>query len=134
MAAAWLTTIGRTEFDVQSAGTDPASAADPDDQQVMREVGVELSGEPPRAVAGLRGADYDVMIVLRPRDNEEALPLAGVPEVMNWSFGPLEDPQKLGREERLALARRMRDELRTRVGLFVIAMRSSSAGPRGSMQ
>src|SRR5262250_1130339 len=63
MAAAWLRSVGGSQFEVLSAGTDPAAALDPDVRQVMREVGIELSYEPPRSLADLRGEDFDVMVV-----------------------------------------------------------------------
>jgi hypothetical protein len=87
----------------------------------MREVGIEVPVEPPRSVTGLRAQDYDLMIVLRPREEGNVPPLPGVPDVMYWSFSALGDPQNSEPDERLASARRMRDELRTRVGLLVNA-------------
>jgi hypothetical protein len=69
-------------------------------------------------VSELHGDDYDLVTVLRPRD--EGIPLLpGVPEVMSWSFAALGDPETVEPEGCLAAARRIRDELRTRVGSLV---------------
>jgi hypothetical protein len=70
-------------------------------------------------VESLRGDDYDILIVLRPAGGPDTPPIDGVPAVLYWSFGPLDDPTTVSPDDRLAAARRMRDELRTRVGFFV---------------
>src|SRR5262249_28421805 len=119
IAAAWLRSIAGDRFEAHSAGTDPSTELDPAASRVMREVGIELPPDPPRSVTGLRADQYDLMVVLRPREEGNVPPLPGVPEVMYWSFAKLGDLQESESEARLERARRMRDELRTRVGLLV---------------
>jgi protein-tyrosine-phosphatase len=87
----------------------------------MQDVGVDLASERPRSSDGLHGSDYDLVIVLRPRDGAESPTLSGALETMSWSF---EDPSALPAENvdaRTRTYRRLPDELRTRVGLFVNA-------------
>jgi arsenate reductase len=120
IAAAWLRSIGGQDFEAESAGFASAEALDPATIQVMREVGLDLADSRPRSVADLQIADFDVVVILRPRETSEAdSPLVGAREVLHWSFPPLADAQAQGEVERLMTARRMRDELRTRVALLV---------------
>ena len=119
MAAAWLTHRSGDAFDAAYAGIDATQVMDGDILEVMREVGMELSETPPQAMATLRSGEFDLMIVLRSRDEAPELALEHVSRVLSWPFGPLSDAEAVGRRERLAFARRMRDELRTRVSFLV---------------
>jgi protein-tyrosine-phosphatase len=121
MAAAWLAQLGGDAFEVRAAGTEVTSAIDTDVRHVMREVGIELADDPPPRANALQRADYDLMIVLRPREAGEVPALPPVPEVLYWSFSPIEESDQLSTEDRLTAVRRMRDELRTRVGFLVTA-------------
>ena len=89
-------------FEAHSAGTDPSSELDPDARRVMREVGIELPGDPPRSMSALGAEDYDRMVVLRPREVGNVPPLSDVRKVMHRSFAPLGDPEKSEPEERPA--------------------------------
>jgi protein-tyrosine-phosphatase len=115
---------------IRRNGSSAAKSArlDSDVRRVMNEVGIELSDDPPRSLADFRGEDFDMMVVLRPRGGQDVPPLSGVPNVIYWSFASLDDDKTTVREERLAVARRMRDELRTRVGLLVSTIARASAG------
>ena len=68
----------------------------------MREVGIELPEDPPRSVSVRRAEDYDLMVVLRPRDVGNVPPLSDVRKVMDWSFAPSGDPEESEPEERPA--------------------------------
>jgi arsenate reductase len=118
MAAAWLRQVGGEHFDVESAGTQPAPVPHPVAVAVMYEVGIDLSAARPRSSTDLRGADYDLVIVLAPRDGAESPRLDGAREVAYWSF---DDPASIDGPQQVQVFRRVRDELRTRVSLFVNA-------------
>ena len=128
MAEAWLRQTGGDAVEAESAGTEPAGDIDPLAVRVMHEVGIDVSSVRPRSIAGLRGEDYDLVIVLNGRRAEDAPRLEGGREVATWTF---DDPTTAEGtdEERLKALRRLRDELRTRVGLFVNATLQRPAPP-----
>jgi arsenate reductase len=80
--------------------------------RVMREVGLDLSGQRPKRVADVPIGDVDTVITLCAEDTVENLPAALRREA--WSFA---DPvAAIGSEEdRTHAFRRIRDELRPRV-------------------
>jgi protein-tyrosine-phosphatase len=65
---AWLSRLGGDRFEVQSAGTSPASTLDPMVVQAMREVDVDMSLALPKSSANLREPDFDIVIILCPRE------------------------------------------------------------------
>jgi arsenate reductase len=118
MAAAWLRHLAGEQFEVESAGTQPAATPHPVTVAVMYEVGIDLSGVRPRSSANLHGADYDLVIVLATREAAEGPHLDGAREVAHWSF---DDPAAVHGPRQVEAFRRVRDELRTRVSLFINA-------------
>ena len=98
---------------VQSAGSAP-TRVDPDAIRVMREIGIDISGQRSKSVESIDPGTVDLVVTLCA---EEVCPvfLADVPR-LHW---PIEDPA--GAEEgtpepdRLARFRRARDEIRGRL-------------------
>lgn len=69
---------------------------------------------------------------MHPRETSEGDFLVGEREVMRWSFPPLGDAEAQSGLERLITARRMRDELRTRVAVLVITTLRHRRGSTGA--
>ena len=97
------------EFSVQSAGSRP-SRVHPLAQEVMAELGIELTGQRSKSVETIDPATVDVVITLCA---EEVCPVfLGEAERLHW---PLQDPDRkvpgLSREEQLAGFRRARDAI-----------------------
>ena len=129
MAEAWLHELGGNAFQVESAGLEPAESAEPLAMQGMRDAGPELGH--PRSVHDLRGSDYDLVIVLCPRDAQPPA-LEGMPEAAVWSFDdPAEGAEHETEDERHKRFCHLRAELRTRVSLFVNANTDEVAPPEG---
>jgi arsenate reductase (thioredoxin) len=121
MAEAWLKHFGADAYAAESAGTQPAEALHPLAVDVMREAGIDLDRVRPRSAAGLRREDYDLVIIISPREGDEAIDLPGARETAHWTF---DDPSSVSDESEDGARRRflrLRDELRTRVTLFVNA-------------
>jgi phosphate transport system protein len=112
MAEAWARKLLPARVRVWSAGSDPAPDIHPMAVRVMREVGLDLSGQRPKRVADVPIGDVDTVITLCAEDTVENLPAALRREA--WSFA---DPvAAIGSEEdRTHAFRRIRDELRPRV-------------------
>jgi arsenate reductase len=89
-----------------SAGTKPASAVDPKTIEVMREVGIDISGNKPKALTMemLEQADWVVTMGC----GVEGVCPASFVQTEDWQ---LQDPKGKPIEE----VRRIRDEIRARV-------------------
>ena len=108
---------GGAAVEVFSAGVKPSSVR-PEAIAVMKEIGIDISGHRSKSVDEFSGQSMDYVVTVC--DNaRDACPLfpAGT-ERIHWS---LEDPAAVegGEPERLEAFRRIRDQLRARVGAFL---------------
>jgi arsenate reductase (thioredoxin) len=97
-------------FEVESAGTKP-SAVRPEAIQAMREIGIDISSQRSKSVDEFAGRDFDYVLTVC--DNaKEACPV--YPGHTNRLHQNFEDPAAVSgsEEERLAVFRRVRDEIR----------------------
>jgi|SRR5450759_3005831 arsenate reductase len=106
-------------FDVASAGTQP-SAVRPEAMAAMRELGIDISGHRSKSVKEFDGQQFDYVITVCDSARESCPLFFGGAKRLHHDF---EDPAALkgSQEERLALFRRVRDELRTYLGDFATA-------------
>jgi arsenate reductase (thioredoxin) len=97
-------------FEVESAGTKPSTVR-PEAIEVMRELGVDISGHHSKSVTEFEGHHFDYVITVCDSAKESCPVFFSAAKRLHHSF---EDPAALGgtQEERLALFRRVRDELR----------------------
>jgi arsenate reductase len=104
-------------YEVSSAGTKPSQVR-PEAIAVMREIGIDISGNRSKSVDEFAGQAFDFVVTVcdSARDNCPVLP--GATKRIHWS---LEDPAAVEgpEDERLAAFRRIRDQLRERVKAFV---------------
>ena len=110
-------TEGGDRFLVFSAGTRPGSVR-PEAIAVMREIGIDISGQQSKSVDLFAGRSFDYVVTVcdNARDNCPVFPAAVAR--LHWS---LEDPAAVeGSEaERLSAFRRIRDQLHERVRAFL---------------
>jgi arsenate reductase len=97
-------------FIVESAGTKPSSVR-PEAIAVMSELGIDISGQRSKQVDEFRGKVFDYVITVCDNAREACPVFFGATKWLHHNF---EDPAALhgSEEERLALFRRVRDELR----------------------
>ena len=97
-------------FEVESAGTKPGTVR-PEAIAVMRELGIDIGGRRSKHVDEFAGLQFDYVITVCDNANESCPVFPGATKRLHHSF---EDPAALkGTEaQRLALFRRVRDELR----------------------
>jgi arsenate reductase len=97
-------------FDVESAGTKPG-AVRPEAIAAMKEIGIDISGHRSKHVDEFAGQPFDVVITVCDNARESCPLYFGTARRLHHSF---DDPAALDglEEERLALFRRVRDELR----------------------
>jgi arsenate reductase len=121
MAEALLRAFGGADFEVFSAGTDPRGL-NPLAIEVMRETGIDISGQESKALERYRADLFDYIITVcdRARDNCPTFP--GDNERIHWSFA---DPAAASgsHDERLALFRKVRNEISERLRLWVAVQR-----------
>ena len=117
MAEGLLRHDGGGRFEVESAGVEPSSVR-PQAVEAMREVGVDISGHRSKSVEEFAGREFDYVITVCDNANERCPVFPGNTRRLHWSF---EDPAAAeGNEaERLAVFRRVRDEIRARLRDFI---------------
>jgi arsenate reductase len=118
MAESRLRASAGDRFEVRSAGSRPGAAVNPLVVAAMREIGIDLSDAVPKGFDGVAGMRFDFVITLCDSARDECPFFPGHPVAEHWS---LEDPSRLAGtdDERLAGVRRIRDDIRKRIGEFV---------------
>jgi arsenate reductase len=101
-------------FSVESAGTKPSHVRS-EAVVVMQELGIDIRRQRSKHVDGFEGRQFDVVITVCDKAKESCPVFPGAVKRLHHGF---EDPAALkgSEEERLALFRRVRDELRTYLG------------------
>jgi arsenate reductase len=121
MAEALLRSLGGADFEVFSAGTDP-KGLNPLAVEVMRETGIDISGHQSKPLDRFLGQSFDYIITVcdRARDNCPTFP--GDNARIHWGY---DDPAAAtgSHEQRLAVFRRVRNELSERLRLWVAVQR-----------
>jgi len=123
MAEGLLRELGGEGFDVESAGTAPAglnSLA----TEVMREIGIDISGQQSKSVADFLGKRFDHVITVCDRARESCPIFPGAAQMLHWSF---DDPAAApGNEvERKSVFRRVRDQIRHRIEEWLQTQRAA---------
>ncbi len=97
-------------FDVFSAGTRPSQVR-LEAIAVMRELGIDISGHRSKSVDEFAGQSFDYVLTVCDNAKESCPIFPGKAVIIHHSF---EDPAALraSEEDRLALFRRVRDEIR----------------------
>ena len=117
MAEGLLRHDGGPDYEVFSAGTHPTHVR-PEATQVMQEVGIDISGHRSKSVDEFAGQHFDCVITVCDNARESCPVFPATTRRIHWS---LEDPAAVqgAEEQRLAEFRRIRDQLRQRLGEFM---------------
>jgi arsenate reductase len=134
MAEGWARHLHPGTLRPFSAGIEPKPYVDPLAVQVMKEAGVDISHQETHRVEAFVAHDIDAAILVC---DEAAESCPTFPPQVNTIRHTFEDPPRLaeGRdeEERLAIYRRSRDEIRDFVAQLPQLLGSASpAGPRAT--
>jgi arsenate reductase len=116
MAEGLLRNDAGERFEVESAGTKPSSVRS-EAIATMRELGIDICGHRSKHVNEFEGQRFDYLITVCDSVKEDCPVFFGTAERLHHSF---DDPAALNgsEEERLALFRRVRGELRTYLAEF----------------
>jgi arsenate reductase len=114
MAEALVNHYLADEWQADSAGTDPAGYVHPLAIEVVSELGIDLSSQTSKSVDQFRDAELDLVVTVCDDAAENCPVWLGRGRRVHMGF---EDPAKAtgSREERLAVFRRIRDELRSQL-------------------
>ena len=126
MAEGWARALKRATIEPYSAGIE-THGMNPDAIKVMGEAGVDISGQHSKLLAELAGVVFDVVVTVCGHANEQCPWFPGKTRVVHVGF---EDPPALAKacrteEEKLAVYRRVRDEIRA----FVESLPEALAEP-----
>jgi arsenate reductase (thioredoxin) len=111
MAEGILRHDGGARFEVYSAGT-AASFVRPEAVQVMREIGINISGHWSKSVAEFAGQQFDYVITVCDHAQANCPFFPGTTRRLHQSFTDPPAPGVGDDEYRLAVFRRVRDDLR----------------------
>jgi arsenate reductase (thioredoxin) len=113
MAEGMLRNLAGGRFEVMSAGTE-ATHLRRQAIKVMNEIGIDISGQESKTLARYLGQPFDYVITVCDEANEACPVFPGAKNRLHWS---LEDPSRAdgSEEERLAVFRRVREEIRERI-------------------
>jgi arsenate reductase len=113
MAEGLLRHISGNRWEVFSAGTKPSHVR-PEAIEVMKEIGIDLSGHRSKSVDEFAGQDFDIVLTVCDNARESCPFFPSRTRRIHWS---IEDPAAVqGSEEvRRAAFRRIRDELGVRL-------------------
>jgi arsenate reductase len=117
MAEGLLRDLAGDRFEVASAGVSPTEVR-PEAISAMNEIGIDISSHRSKSVDEFTGHEFDYVITVCDNANQQCPVFPGKTERIHWSF---EDPAAAQGDEqsRLAVFRRVRDEILHRLRLFV---------------
>ena len=113
MAEGWAHQLKGGQIEPYSAGIE-AHGLNPDAVRVMAEAGVDISGQRSKLVSELAGTEFDYVVTVCDNAHESCPLFPGKAKVVHVGF---DDPPRLAadaltEQERLALYRRVRDDIR----------------------
>lgn len=117
MAEGWMKFLGPKDWRIQSAGIFP-SYVHPLAIRAMEEVGVDISGQVSKSTDQFLDQRFDYLITLCDHAAATCPNFSGTGKRIAWSF---EDPAAaIGTlEERLAVFRKVRDEIKAKIEEFL---------------
>ena len=115
-------------FDVYSAGSKPAGYVHPKAIQVMKEIGLDLSGHSSKHLSEFLGKQIDTVITVCGNADQACPMFPGQVNRYHWGF---DDPaHATGTEEEiLAVFRRARDQIKLVFEAYALGYRESTKSP-----
>ncbi|HKB79293.1 MAG TPA: arsenate reductase ArsC [Thermoanaerobaculia bacterium] len=117
MAEGLLRELGGDAFEVFSAGTQ-ATRVHPLAIEAMHDLGIDISHQQSKTLDRYRGENFDSVITVCDRANEQCPIFPADPARIHWS---LEDPSAAAgdHDRRLSVFRRVRDEIQVRIRTLI---------------
>ncbi len=118
MAEGLLRALADDHFEVFSAGTEPTGRILPEVQEVMREIGIDISSQYSKSAMEYLGKQVFAHVVAVCSDAEENCPAIFLSMGLHEHF-PFDDPAKFDNSTRLESTRRVRDQIEARLRLWL---------------
>lgn len=117
MAEGILRSLAGDILEVASAGSKPAGHVHPLAVRVMEEIQIDISGHRSKHLREFMDAGVETVITVCGRVDQDCPIFPGQVNRHHW---PFDDPAQAGgtEEERLTVFRRVRDEIRQRIGAY----------------
>jgi arsenate reductase len=117
MAEGLLRHLASDRLVVASAGVSPTHVR-PEAITAMHEIGIDISHHRSKSVDEFSGQEFDYVITVCDNANEHCPVFPGKTQRIHWSF---DDPAAAAGDEhsRLAVFRRVRDEILDRLKIFI---------------
>ncbi len=118
MAEGWLRHLAGDRFEALSAGAKPAGYVHPLAIKAMAEVGVDISLHRSKSIDEFAGQPLDLLVTVCDHARESCPMYTGAKRQVHWGF---DDPAHATGtdDEKLAVFRRVRDEIRQRIQAFL---------------
>ena len=120
MAEGLLRQMAGDRFEVSSAGTYP-KGMHPRSVEVMNEIGIDISKQTSKDVLIFVNDKFDYVITVCDRAKQQCPVFPGA-EPIHWGF---DDPAEAPPTRQLEVFRNVRDEIRRRLNLFLLANHSA---------
>ena len=118
LAEGLLRALAGEHFEVFSAGTEPKGSILPEVQEVMREVGIDISSQWSKSVMEYMGRVNFGYVITVCADADENCPAIFL-NMGTHEHWPFDDPAKFDEEQRLASTRRVRDQIEERMCIWL---------------
>ncbi|MDP2778574.1 MAG: arsenate reductase ArsC [Anaerolineales bacterium] len=118
MAEGLLRAMAGEQFEIFSAGTQPRGRILPEVQEVMREVGIDISSQYSKSVMEYLGKTVFAHVITVCADAEENCPTVFL-SMGTHDHWPFDDPTKFDEETRLDSTRRVRKQIEDRLRLWL---------------
>jgi len=115
MAEGWLRHLAGDRFEAFSAGAKPTGYVHPLAIEAMAEVGVDISQHRSKSIDEFAGQTIDLLVTVCDNARESCPMYAGAKRQVHWGF---DDPAGT-KPEQIAVFRRVRDEIGTRIRRFL---------------
>jgi arsenate reductase len=119
MAEGLLRHLASDTFEAFSAGTQVSSVR-PEAISVMAELGIDISAQQSKSVDQFVGQQFSWVITVCDRARESCPYFPGAEQTAHWGFDDPAEAQGTD-AERLHVFRRVRDEIRDRLRMFILA-------------
>jgi len=129
MAEGWWRSLAGDEWEVFSAGSRPSGTVHPLAIEAMAEAGVDIAAHRSKHVDELATRDFDLVITVCDSARESCPVLPGAKARAHWPF--FDPAEATGTQEaKLAVFRRVRDEIAARIRDFLNSEAANSDTPR----
>ncbi len=118
LAEGLLRALAGEQYEIFSAGTEPKGSILPEVQEVMREVGIDISAQWSKSVTEYLGKTHFSHVITVCADAEENCPAVFL-NMGTHDHWPFDDPAKFDEGTRLDSTRRVRDQIENRLRLWL---------------